>query len=943
MLWIFTILIILITVLYFMGDENPDTSEKSGAKEQALPIVKKIEPILSNTETFQVKSSSSEQVFKYSGDVKILLPPKFAEQNQSLTVSKVKVDKSILKNQILPLKIIDITLDGGKQPSKPIEVAFSFNPDDLDSALTPEEQLTAFRWDEEGGGWVNLATHIDEKTHTISVLADHFSIIGAFWLAGKIVAAGIVVSSIAEKLLNDVYITPEKDFRILYSKKEIEKNSVLNDFTWRYIVKKSGTKYKKGVPHYIQDIGSFLESALKRYTDVYKFKNPAGEYSVTKSTGYHKSKVKRFKKIIIVKIDSYFSKLGGGNSSYDPIFDRLHIPTSSAKDINQAKTTLSHELFHAIQALYYSKAGMKNPYYKWWLEATAEYAAFNISGVTPFKGMDEGCGSNYLNYSLNSVGLKEGHGWWGKRDYEYLTSLWIKYLVDEGMNFKEMVENDASDYSAPLISLGKYMSAHHQLVDDVYEDFANWMVFSKNGGLKKYPVAKFDKGSKAGDLIAVKRNKLTLSTGKKVSYTFDMSNQYSSKTWAIKFISKSERKKKEKKPVIIEIKDKTPGININLFLLPEGQRFLDPPKPLLTIFEKEKPVMITVNKNDILYISSTTGGLQGHAEVVVKDGAVLLEIDPPEIPNAIAREANYFTITAKNIPKEIEKVDFAWDYNDGSEIGENNFVTVSEGEAIIKISHRYEEQKKEKTYPLKVVLKDSHSGFQLADARAMITLSLPKTELLVTPRHSTGPPGAAFDLKAKVSREGTYRFIWEIEGFDEAITKVGKESGIAPIINKTGEYEVTVKLYNPDSKFLAQDKVLLSVRPNDKIKLNALIVDESNPVEKWKKAVSVYPGNTIRFIVNVNNPAYKYVWKVSRQGFGTYEKGGTGNYGWGHVFMLKTGQEEYPPGGEVGLGSTTVKVKVYNNNTLIGEDSWSFNVKDFGSYRNDDVMPDGDE
>jgi hypothetical protein len=626
----------------------------------------------------------------------------------------------------------------------------------------------------------------------------------------EIIDAGIVVSTTAEILLNDVYFTPKKNFRILYSKKGIIDGSrYLDNTSWKKKVKDQGMAYKGTTPHYIQDVGYFLESALDRYTNEYHFKNPAGKRKGFLST---------YQKSITVKMDSYWGDDIMEDSNYEKIFEVIHIPTINASyDLQQVKKTLSHELFHAVQAIYYHKSGMVKPWNQWWLESTAEYAAYELAWPISLKDMNEDCGSDYLTFSVTDRGSKRSalkNGWY-VREYEYLTSLWIKYLVDNGMDFRQMIEYDAANFSTPIISLGKYISKNHKFLNDVYRDFANWMVFSENGGLNHHPIATFGSGKNPEDLIAVNTSRLNLGSEKEINYSFDLPNHYSSKTWAIKLIDNATTKKKGKKPIIIEAKDKSSGIQLDLFVLPDGKRFLDPPKPLKSIFAKDKPVMLMVENNDILYISASIVGLSGKADVVVQDAGILLEIDPAELPNVKAREANDFTIMAKNIPEEIKKVTFEWNYNDGSEKGIRDFVTVSNGEAKQKISHRYKESDKEEIYPLKVILKEAGKNTILSEAEALVTLPLAKPVLSVTPGISVGPPGETFDIKAKAYPRNTYKFVWEISGFGETFTQEGEMSGIAPIIDEEGEYSVTVKLYDLAGNYLNKALASISVEPDE--------------------------------------------------------------------------------------------------------------------------------
>jgi hypothetical protein len=839
-LWGFAIVILGIVALYIIGDsiELSETTEEQVtdggierlSKEEMTMSPRKVRqanPVLSNTSSFKIFPTGKKQEIRYSDKIKITTPPNFANQEESLAISNVTIDEAIMVEDAQPLLLVDLTLDNEKQPAKPLEISYTYNKADLNPNFTAEEQLAAFRWDEEGGGWIILPIRLEENNQSISLMVDHFSFISVVKLLMNEYYKGPDGN---EKIMNSIYTTPEKNFRILYSSDGIEDNEALYDKGWKMQYVRPGYNYTNDHPRYVQDIGYFLESALKKYTNpnTYGFKSPTKNEMFLNMT-YHKS--------LVVKIDSWFSKASDygawpekildkknpltdqyvGLPSYEKIYERLHIPTNNARGLDMARITTAHELFHAIQAEYYGILGMFNPKNLWWHESTADYAAFSIAWPEYQNDMDDGLGSNYLSFPVNETGVKEDYGWEG-RDYEYLTSIWIKYLVDNRkFDFKEMIVDDASDYIPyPIIGLENYSRKKQNLkLDDVYRDFAKWMTFSSISPLKRFPLASFDTG-KNDHIIATKRNKLSLGSGEEITHYFEMPGPYCSKLWAIKLTKDPLDKKNNKKPLIIEIKSQSTGNTVEIYVVEQDKKYATPPKPLKTIYIKDKPVIVFAKPNDLLLIAATQGSLpESHAEVMVKDAGIILEIDPAELSNVRPREANDFTITAKNIPKEIKNVSFEWDYSDGSDKGIHDFVTVSNGEAKQKISHRYKESDKEEIYPLKVILKEAGKNTILSEAEALVTLPLAKPVLSVTPGIAVGPPGETFDMEAKAYPRNTYKFVWEISGFGETFTQEGEMSGIAPIIDEEGEYSVTVKLYDLAGNYLNKALASISVEPDE--------------------------------------------------------------------------------------------------------------------------------
>lgn len=797
-----TVLFLIGLALYFIGDSTEKKNknktkpqEKITEKDMLLPPFTPIDaqPKLSDTKKFTIKPKKNYQSFEYKKKTQLIIPPSFMPKSQELSVSTASVNKAIWIENQRPLQIMDVSLKGKKQPSKPIEITFSYNKSDLDPNKTVEEQLGVYRWDENGGAWVSLPTHIATDKHQISAMTDHFSIIGLFV---KI----YVGSAVGEKLLNDTYITPKKNFLIMYSKKSIENHQNLNDMAWKSQFTQSAFSYKTKYPRYIQDIGSFLEISLTRYES-------AGMINPTKEV---KGYLGTYKEKITVKLDSYLSQLSG-DPFYEKLYERLHIPTYSCLSESGAKITLAHELFHRLQAEYYGVLGMRRNANLWFLESTAEYAAYNIAWPSYAKEMYQGCGNNYLVYPVNGLGNKKVSGsGWTDREYEYVTSIWIKYLQGLNIPIISMIKYDAADLYYPRYSITKFLYKRtKKSMATYYRAFTHYMLFSKNSPLKKYPLVTAGYSNKD---IATKKTSFSISDDKEITSRFLLPNIYSSQVWAIQV--QSDQSKKRTSKVLIEIEKKeTTGQIIDVFTLKNNQRFLKSIKPKKTFYTEDGEKLIEVNNGDWIYIVIINGEYSGGlTKIKIKDASPLLTISPSKIPDAVPNKPYLFKINAENIPKTVKKVNFEWTF--GGEIdgivGVQDGVSVSGGEAELKLQHKYKPSTKEEKYPFKVVLKDASTGMVLATAEAPITLPY-KPSVFITERHITGAPGATFELIAEASPEGKYQFIWEISRLGKRYKSTGKKSIISPIIQKTGKYYATVKLYDLNNKLLDKDKVSIIV------------------------------------------------------------------------------------------------------------------------------------
>jgi hypothetical protein len=833
LLWLFAILIVTVGILYFIGDENTPTNtegdssaekpiENISEKDMKLPpiIVKQANPILTETKTHTVVPKSSNQKFSFNEKTKVFIPANFTAKEQSLFISKASVNKEIMVEDATALMLIDLSLENNEQPSKPVEISYSYTKNDLNPKFTAAEQLEAFRWDEEGGNWVRLPIHIDQENHTVSAIVDHFSISGFFLKA-------YIVSAIGEKLFNDVYITPQKNFKIMYSKKEINNDGHTNDVTWKNqwdkYNKSTGVNYSKKHPRSIQDLGVVLEHSLSQYTK----SESLGGLGMKNPTTPVKGFLGTYKTPITVKISSLFSK-AVGDASYEKIEQRLHLPMSEIRDVTQVSVTAAHELFHRLQAVHYKRSGMWRSGNSWFLEATAEYAAHAIAWPNKMGQLFTGFGNNYLEFSINETGYKKATGYGWARDYEYLTAAWISTICYYGANLKDIVEFDAADYYLPRYSIDKYLrKTLKKDMGDMYRSFAHHMIFADNSPLKNHKLF-----SLTGDKAIAKSSK-ELECGNEHIQTFNMPNIYSSQLKVVKV----KKKEKGNTPVIISCEKKeTAGQVIDVFILKKNERYLSKREPSATMYAEDSKKILLAGDGDLICVVLTNAEFSGGiTEVKIKVTDIKLSIEPTEILDAVANKPYSFKIKGSDIPKEIENVKFEWDFSDGSKSGSGfmSDVAVNSKTAKIEIEHQYESSDEEKKYPLKILMKDEKTGISLATAKAYITLPIEGPKVFITERHVVGPPGATFDIEALASPEEIYKFVWTVQGMAEEYTQTGKKSGIAPVINEIGEYSCTVKLYNMKDEYLATDRVTIYVEEDE-------ITKEMTDIEGGKVKKVIY-------------------------------------------------------------------------------------------------------
>ena len=445
-----------------------------------------------------INPSSEKQIINYEDKIKVTLPPGLLEEDKKLTISEIKNAPAHFMSDQVESHSFDVSLEGMDQLDDYVEIGVKYDPSLLDPDEELENQFIAMRWDEDGGYWINLPIRVDSQSQTLYMLTDHLT--GFEWaIIGAAVLVTKPITLAGEKLLNNSYVTPQGNFKILYSKSAIEEDVSLSDDWW---VKKTYSdagqiNYDSNHPKSIQDVGNLFEIALDNYLDL-GFENPIEIKEEWFGDG-------RYKNPIIVKIDSWWLAISG-EPNYEKIWQRIHIPSIRLKEKDFMKMTIGHELFHRLQAEYYGRVGFLAPSNGWWLEATAEYAGHNVAWPDDIPGMNDQIGSDYLSHSISTKGIIKGYGWSEKR-YEYASAVFIKYLVEnKGFDFNQLFEY--VEKGSPLERLNSFARSKGGDFLSYYKDFASWAAFSSNSFLTKYPLT-----SSGPEGIAEEENSISLAEG----------------------------------------------------------------------------------------------------------------------------------------------------------------------------------------------------------------------------------------------------------------------------------------------------------------------------------------------------------------------------------------------------------------------------------------------
>ncbi len=314
---------------------------------------------------------------------------------------------------------------------------------------------------------------------------------------------------------------------------------------------------------YTTKIRSLLEESYDAYVNA-SFKAPKNKISV-----------------YIVKSDE---------SYYNPLTGNIIISTVSYSDV-ATKHEISHELFHLFQNQVFYSRGMDMR--RWWIEATADYAADEIALKTGEMGKD--IKPRYLETTITTTDA----------NHEYSTSHLIDYMVNSKVPFKGMWNAVVNDSILTEVdsSIDTYIKEDHRSsLKDKYAGFAGFFLFDQNSPIK------LEKGL-SEDVAAYKEDISTSDTTKKVKVK--LNSGYTAKLVAItaEVHPGSNTRGVSVTPVS--------GMNeyniVSLYNAPDGDRT----KATLigSLSENGRRSQATLKEKDILYVLVITGGSSSDQEI----------------------------------------------------------------------------------------------------------------------------------------------------------------------------------------------------------------------------------------------------------------------------------------------------------------------------------------
>lgn len=347
---------------------------------------------------------------------------------------------------------------GGGRPERleeAVVLEFPYDPARLPAGADPEQHLALAHFDPDRGRWVLAAAKADPARRVLRTRTRHLSTWSAFYI-------GLGWRVHRSRRFNVVFDPSET----IVFQKVTGKAGLVS--AWDYA----------GI------LGRSLDISLSRY-ETAGFRMPEGDSEEDGRVWTFLGKASAYWGAPVVE------------SQWNPCSGNLLFP-SNYDDYRQADHDAAHELFHKIQNRYLNMKSMD--WRRWWIEATADYAAARIA--LQQGGLDTTMGTaikpRYLEKSL-TYSIKDDDGKKPQSFHDYATCHFVDYLVKQGADFRAMWDASANpswgDLADAVDPLDKYLRGRFGTsrgLDSFYRDFAQFYLFEPGSPMPRLKTGYFE-------------------------------------------------------------------------------------------------------------------------------------------------------------------------------------------------------------------------------------------------------------------------------------------------------------------------------------------------------------------------------------------------------------------------------------------------------------------
>lgn len=355
-----------------------------------------------------VGPSDSSQTLTSPDGVRLTIPPGLLQQPTTASLQLVaREDPNQTVGYFRGGDRYDVSLGGMSQLSQPVQITLPLDTSRVTDRFPLREVVEAVRWDEQLGAWLPIPGTPTPDNKGFRFSTSHLCPFGLIYFPGR----SLPVPNPPEELTT--FWGPESQYKLTVMWQ--------NELAFKQATKAYNEKYRTtssdpNVPPYARQVARTAYHALQAYSKLgFRPASPV--------------------------IHVYLRKV---DSSYQSGFTHaIHVNLACQSD-EELAYVVSHELFHNIQGSYYSLS--QSIWRRWWMEATAEYAACRIAlkhypamgkleKGNPAASLDGMLAKRPLDYSYTHKGWLEssidwltGEVGWDQR-HAYRGAYFVEYLV----------------------------------------------------------------------------------------------------------------------------------------------------------------------------------------------------------------------------------------------------------------------------------------------------------------------------------------------------------------------------------------------------------------------------------------------------------------------------------------------------------------------------------
>ncbi|MBN1369549.1 MAG: hypothetical protein JW954_04865 [Dehalococcoidaceae bacterium] len=461
----------------------------------------------------------------------VVIPPGTLNQGTQISVSDIPDLKAHDFGGFVPMGLYDVSASHQGPFNGEISLEFTYDPALLDASMDEADQIAVAFWDEDYLAWKEIDFQLDAGSSKVTVKTNHLSLWSIFFKEDK-------------------YVTSTLPGFTIYFNKNASAPAI--------------GAISSGDPifEYASIVRTGLYDAAKAYSEL-GLKLP--EHTRVYIDDWGAEKEAEW---------GWFSK-------------NIEIPVTYI-DEQELHMVAAHELFHAVQNQYINFASMSSN--RWFMEATADYAAAHIATSYGFK---EPLPYAYLKTSVGS----------SETFHMYQSAHFIKFLVDNGYNFKELFEGVINGSGGALASLNTYIATQGGSLSDIYKNFVYSVLFSNT--VKTAPLEGNIYNSVADITL-----EFDLDTSKQASQMINVGSGYASKLMGVSIISGKD----SPAAITIQAIEPTSGVQVEYILIDGQEKGPVSESGPLT----HEPVEISVKQGQYLYfVVTNNASANGYVTIVI--------------------------------------------------------------------------------------------------------------------------------------------------------------------------------------------------------------------------------------------------------------------------------------------------------------------------------------